>query len=468
MRKWEQKYEEFSNSKELEEKMAILEDKINGKVAFKEEYEEFKQLNAVKENLPKVKNILQLRENLEKENEEINKEIKKRESRVELNRAVEKLDKELKVLEKEYSKIGSELKSGKLTEEEKMRKNLKLKEIESKKQKNNVEFGNYQDQLKIEAEEISKSKYKDISTDELKEQAYQGKMKISKCNLACNKLMQGYSWDSVEVALDKFEEQKFTAKGKEAEKMRKNRVAAKASNTKEQNKEAEQDKETEKDKVETKTKKQETVSKEENQSLAVQEEKTMFQKIKEMFKKLTNKAKNWIMGKEDFEDEVEEAINDEKEEKDEKESESKESLVSKLINKTKEWINGQKESENDAKEVSKDKEEAEIKEEKKAVEEKKEEAKESEQPQKDNFKEYLKFVAENGVNISPEEKAKEDEINKTIEMLVESRKQKAEKEGKTFDEESTRKTARAVAENSYKRKHQPTQQATQENNGQDR
>lgn len=467
MRKWEQKYEEFSNSKELEEKMAILEDKINGKVAFKEEYEEFKQLNAVKENLPKVKNILQLRENLEKENEEINKEIKKRESRVELNRAVEKLDKELKVLEDEYSKIGAELKSGKLTEEEKNAKNLKLKEIESKKQKNNVEFGKYQDQLKIEAEEISKSKYKDISTDELKEQAYQGKMKISKCNLACNKLMQGYSWDSVEVALDKFEEQKFTAKGKQAEKMRQNRAAAKSSNVKEQNKEAEQDKEKEQDKAEAKTKKQEAVSKEENHSLTVQEEKTVFQKIKEMFKKLTNKTKDWLMGKEELEEVVENTEN-------ETEVEDKENLVSKIgtmmrngFNKAKDWVKDKIEDEVEE-EVSEDKEETEKKEEKKAVEEKKEEAIVNEQPKKDNFKEYLKFVAENGVNISPEEKAKEDEINKTIEMLVESRRQKAEKEGKTFDEESTRKTARAVAENSYKRKHQPTQQATQENNGQDR
>lgn len=460
MRKWEQKYEEFSNSKELEEKMAILEEKINGKVAFKEEYEEFKQLSAIKENLPKVKNILQLRENLENENKEINEEIKKREARVQLNRKIENLDKQLKTYEAEWDKITTELKSDKLSEEEKQSKKSRLKEIEACKQKNNVEFGNCQDQLKLDAEEIKNSKFKDISTDELKEQAYQGKMKVSKCNLACNKLMQGYSWDSVEVALDKFKDERFTAKGKEAEKMRQNRAAAKLENSKEQNVEVSENKE------EKPSKEQKAENKEENQALAVQEEKTLFQKVKEVLKKLTNKTKDWLMGKdEEVENEVEETVDVEKEDNVEKETESKETLISKLINKTKEWMNNRNKSEKDAEVVEnkkEDKKEAEV------AENKKEASKENEQPKKDDFKEYLKFVAENGVNITPEEKAKEDEINKTIEMLVESRRQKAEKEGKTFDEESTRKTARAVAENSYNRKHQPTQQATQENNGQDR
>lgn len=467
MRKWEQKYEEFSNSKELEEKMAILEDKINGKVAFKEEYEEFKKLSAIKENLPKVKNILQLREKLENENKEINEEIKKREARVQLNKKIEKLEEKLKEHEAEWDKITKELK-GELSEEEKTSKKTRLKQIETLKQKNNVEFGNCQDQLKLDAEEIAKSKFKDISTDELKEQAYQGKMKVSKCNLACNKLMQGYSWDSVEVALDKFKDERFTAKGKEAEKMRQNRAAAKSENEKEQNKEVvkneneNENEQVQKSEAKSQSKEQKSISNEGNKSLAVPEEKTIFQKIKDKLKNLTNRAKDWIMGKE--EEEIEENVAEVIEET-EKETESKETLISKLINKTKEWMNKRNKSEKDEEVVENKKEE---KKEAEVVENKKEDSKEDEQPKKDDFKEYLKFVAENGVNITPEEKAKEDEINKTIEMLVESRRQKAQKEGKTFDEESTRKTARAVAENSYNRKHQPTQQATQENNGQDR
>ena len=65
-------------------------------------------------------------------------------------------------------------------------------------------------------------------------------------------------------------------------------------------------------------------------------------------------------------------------------------------------------------------------------------------------------MAENGVNVDPAEKAKEDEINATIKRLVDNKKEKAVVAGEKITKTQIKaweKTARATAENSYRIKH---------------
>ena len=224
-RKWERDYEKYLASNELDERIEYLQDLINGKVALKEEYEEHKKLTAIKANLPKVKNILELRGKLEEERKEINQEIARRELIGKCEKAIKLLEDEMTKLEEEHSNIEKEMKAN---PEKKAELQTKLAENEKKRQENNVKFGNTHERLRQENEKTEQSKFKETSLEDLKNKAISISSHISQCNLACNKLMQGYSWQSVEVALDKFKGERLTAKDADAKKMQQNREAAKA------------------------------------------------------------------------------------------------------------------------------------------------------------------------------------------------------------------------------------------------
>lgn len=233
-RKWEREYEKYSNLTELDERIEYLGDLINGKVATKEEYDEHKKLMAIKTNLPKVKNILELRGKLEEQIKEMKAEMAKRELRAKYDKAITVLEDEMKKLEEEKTRLEKEIKDPNLTPEKKAELKTKLTENEKKRQENNVKFGKCHEGKQKENKDAEQSKFKDVKTEDLKNEIIKLSSNISKCNLACNKLMQGFSWKSVELALDKYENEKLTAKGKQAAKMKQNREAAKAANAKEQ------------------------------------------------------------------------------------------------------------------------------------------------------------------------------------------------------------------------------------------
>lgn len=231
-RKWEREYEKYSTSTELDERLEYLQDLINGKVATKEEYAEHKKLTAVKANLPKVKNILELRQKLEQQRKELKDEIARRELVGKYDKATKILEDEMKKLQEEKARLEQEIKDPKLKPEKKAELQTKLAENSKKIQDNNIKFGKCHEGMETENNKIEQSKFKDVSLEELKNKAVSISSHISQCNLACNKLMQGFSWQSIEVALDKYEGEKLKAKGKEAGKMKQNREAAKASNAK--------------------------------------------------------------------------------------------------------------------------------------------------------------------------------------------------------------------------------------------
>ena len=50
---------------------------------------------------------------------------------------------------------------------------------------------------------------------------------------------------------------------------------------------------------------------------------------------------------------------------------------------------------------------------------------------------------------------KEAEIGQNVQRMVEARREAAKKVGKPFDEEATKKKARAIAERNYEKEHNP-------------
>jgi len=418
-KKWELKYEEYSNSTELETKLAELQDKIDNKKASREDLDEHKKLSAIKGNLPKVKNILEFREKLSVEKEEIDAELQRREELKKEDDNCQKLEEEMAELEaayddiqKDIKRINGELSAEGLSPEEQKRlqdeKNgleSKLKDNESKRQENNKKFADSQEKLAKGRENEDKNKFKDVSVEDLKNQSTQISMNMSKCNIACNRLMKGYSWQSVEVALDKFDEQRFIAKGKEAKKMQQNRNAAKAENAKEEQ-EVEQPATEQTETEQTSEKAQAENEQEENTSLAVQEdEKTLLAKIIVILKKIADK----IRGKSN------ETVEEEVESEENSFSKMKKGVKT-MWEKAKAWVTGKdevsEETEKPAEEAEKPAEEAEkpaeetekpAEEAEKPAEEAEKPAEETEKPAESNnkqdaFRQYLREVAEKGID----------------------------------------------------------------------
>ena len=295
-RKWERDYEQYSSSTELDERIQNLQDLINGKTATKEEYAEHKKLTAVKSNLPKVKNILELREKLDLRRKAIRDEIARRESIEKYEKATKVLDNEMKRLQWEKDLLEEQLKNPNLKPEKRAEFETKLAENDKKRQENNMKFGDCHEAIKAQNSQTEQSEFKNVSIEDLKNRAISISSHISQCNLACNKLMQGFSWQSIEVALDKYEGEKLKAKGQQAAKIKQNREAAKASNAKGQQ-------------TTSAPKSQDKEENEENSLVPL----TRWQKIKNWAKETWGKIKAPFV--DDEEQEVSEEVESEQEEK---------------------------------------------------------------------------------------------------------------------------------------------------------
>ena len=116
-KKWEKEFEKFSRG-EFDDRYNELSDKISNKTCTKDELKEFKRLDLVKKNLPKVKNIMEYRDKLNHEREIIDGELKRREEARNLNKERADLEKENADLLLEIDEINSKLKSKDLSEED--------------------------------------------------------------------------------------------------------------------------------------------------------------------------------------------------------------------------------------------------------------------------------------------------------------------------------------------------------------
>lgn len=210
-RKWEVEYEKFA-SNDIENDIKDYEDLEKENKLTKEQYNKLKKLRAVKNNIPKVKNILELRDKLGAERKEIIAEIEKREKKddkasKESTERKNELEKERIELEKEYNELCEKLNATDLDKKGKEELKAKIKENQAKRQENNKKYNEMT--AKEVKSETTNDKFKKESLESLKAKKQEISEKIGKCNLACNILMQGRDWKSVEVELEKFKGRKF-------------------------------------------------------------------------------------------------------------------------------------------------------------------------------------------------------------------------------------------------------------------
>ena len=243
--KWEEEYKKYAH-KEYDEEYKKLKAKFernpenikwtnepddksikNSIREGKEQYERYKKMGRIKENLPKVKNLIQYRRGLEKEIKEIDKEIKLRENLKLINQKQETLEKKNETLEKDladlrnkYYDIELQLKKKDLSDDKRTELENELPELQKKIDNNNIEFSKNEQEISKNKQKITesdkssknKSKLSRISDEELNNKKLDLSTKISKCNMACKYMMQGKSWDAIEAKLDRWNDEKNIAK----------------------------------------------------------------------------------------------------------------------------------------------------------------------------------------------------------------------------------------------------------------
>lgn len=79
---------------------------------------------------------------------------------------------------------------------------------------------NQENQLTIAATSKAGGKLAELPEEELSGKRTNISSKISKCNMICGKLIEGYSWDSIDMKLEQWQDRKLTSKKETADKMR--------------------------------------------------------------------------------------------------------------------------------------------------------------------------------------------------------------------------------------------------------
>lgn len=201
-------------------------------------YDEVKKRIRIKENMGKVDNILELQSELEEKlnriksnlgiyetaQSSINDMKKISEDRQPLKISMEKSEVQLSKLNEERRLLKSELDKIENNPEKQDRVSklkAKISDIDLKIDENNSKYSNILREMR-EKENLEKSekenqnniakKIKKLSHKQLEKQKVELSSKISKCRFAVNRLMQGYSYDSVELALKDWEDRTLTGK----------------------------------------------------------------------------------------------------------------------------------------------------------------------------------------------------------------------------------------------------------------
>lgn len=216
MRKWEEKYEKLKNG-EFDSRIDELKTKIDDKTATREEFKEYQKLEKSKGNIDKVKNVLEYRQKEESFLDDIKKELKVREDIKNADQESLKIEVELIQTEKELESIYTQLKDKTLDDEKRAELKTKKSELISKIDENNKKYLENQELLKSGLNRDEKlKKYTDEQLEELK---LTTSSRISKCNMVANSLVNGLSWDSIDLKLDNWKrytnkDKKLSNKGK--------------------------------------------------------------------------------------------------------------------------------------------------------------------------------------------------------------------------------------------------------------
>ena len=253
MKNWEKQYLSYNKTEEAR-KINELEKKVQDKSISKEEYNELNKKKNIQANLDKVSHVIELRDKLDLKIEQIKKEIERRNTLRDASKEQEKLEKRLNEILLEEEKLKKQLKDPNLKDEEKKKIAKKLADLNTERDENNKSFSEKQSILMNNAGK-AENKLSKISNEELEEQKFDISSKISKCNMVCNNLMKGLTWNSIELKLDNWQEKRFTdpkkiakkkldtQKTKNSNKKEDKELDKEAENVKESDKEAENVKE---------------------------------------------------------------------------------------------------------------------------------------------------------------------------------------------------------------------------------
>ncbi|MCI8411089.1 MAG: hypothetical protein HFJ40_01300 [Clostridia bacterium] len=219
-KKWEENYSKYKNG-EMDSMYVSLKEKIENKKATKEEYNEYKKIEKIKSNIPKVANIVELRDTFKKEYDDIKGELARIENIKNARKEENALEDELNKINEQISKVEKQLKRKDLNKDDKDKLEKEHTDLLNKRNDNNKK---YQDVQKMfEDNRVAKNaKLNKMSTiEELNKEAFELSTKISKCNMVANNLMQGLNWNTIELRLDNWKAKKYTNSEKTSEKSKK-------------------------------------------------------------------------------------------------------------------------------------------------------------------------------------------------------------------------------------------------------
>lgn len=199
MRNWEEKYEKLKNG-DFDDRIDELKAKVGAKTATREEFQEYEKLSKARGNVEKVKNVLEYRDKNKTLLEAVKEEIKLREEMKKANEETIKLEVELAGIEQNIENITKALKDKSLTPERRTELEMEKTELESKIDNNNKKY--VENQKLLQSGLNRDGKLKDYSEKDLEVLKLEVGAKISKCNLVARSLVNGLSWDSIDLKLD--------------------------------------------------------------------------------------------------------------------------------------------------------------------------------------------------------------------------------------------------------------------------
>ncbi|MBQ2916887.1 MAG: hypothetical protein IJE59_01720 [Clostridia bacterium] len=210
MKKWEEKFEKLING-EFDDRIDELKQKVEEKKANREEYSEYQKLSKSKENVKKVENIIEYRDKVNGQLEEVKKELQIIENLKKANEGNKKLEEDMKKIESDLEKVNSELKNKKLDPKKIAELETKKAEILAKRDDNNKKYVENQKLLKTGLNR--NDKLAGYSKEKLEQIKLVLSSRVSKCNMVAKSLVNGLSWDSIDLKLDNWQDRKLTNKG---------------------------------------------------------------------------------------------------------------------------------------------------------------------------------------------------------------------------------------------------------------
>ena len=232
--KWEILFEEYSNGK-LDKELTYLEDKHNNdsknkmdtkdKGAMTKAYMyQKKKLEKIKENLPKIQNLIEFKVKVTTMKEKIDSELNNRKKISKLTEEQGKLDEENEKLLAKVDELKTKLKAKDISDDDRKTVQEELTKTNKKRTENNEKYGeNGKELLEIGGKS---SEFEKISKEDLEMMSNKLSIQLSKTNFYANRLIKGYNIESIRTS-EKENDWKMKATGKEAKKMEELKSASK-------------------------------------------------------------------------------------------------------------------------------------------------------------------------------------------------------------------------------------------------